>query len=107
MRCKKAVDAAFTKHIFEADTQLSGVTAQPAATEDYMHAMQRLGHSGLEIFRVGLCVHPDHEYIAASPDRLVFDPASVPRVHGLFEIKCPLIDTIPAGPHTPRSLQTS
>ena len=62
------------KHIFEAETQLPGVTAldhgqqsEPAATEDYMSAMQRLGHSGLEVFRVGLCLHPDHEYVAGSP----------------------------------------
>ena len=54
---KKAIDAAFVKHIFEAETQLLGVTAldheqqsEPAATEDYMSAMQRLGHSGLDVF---------------------------------------------------------
>ena len=68
---------------------MPGVTAldheqqsEPAATEDYMSAMQQLGHSGLEVFRVGPCLHPDHEYIAASPDRLVYDPASDLHVHG-------------------------
>ena len=97
VRRKKAIDVAFVKHIFEEETQLPGVTAldhgqqsEPAATEDYMSAMQRLGHSGLEVFRVGLCLHPDHEYIAASPDRLVYDPASDPHIHGLLEVKCPL-----------------
>ena len=93
---KKAFDAAFAKHIFEADAQLSHVTAldhglqsETAATEDYMYAMHRLGYSGLEVFCVELCVHPDHEYIEASLDRLVFDPASEPRIHGLPEVKCP------------------
>ena len=42
-------------------------------------------------FGFTLSLHPDHEYIAASPDRLVYDPASDRHVHGLLEVKCPLM----------------
>ena len=95
-RRKKAIDAAFVKHIFEAETQLPGVTAldhgqqsKPTVAEDYTSAMQRLGSSGLDIFRVRHCLHLDHEYIAASPDKLVYDPVSDLHVHGRLEVTCP------------------
>lgn len=54
------------------ETQLPGVTAldygqqsEPAATEGYMSDIQQLGHSGLDVFRVGLCLHTDHECICS------------------------------------------
>ena len=52
------------QHIIEAETQLKGVTtldhgqqSEPAATEHYTSTMQR-GHSGLNVFHGGLCLHP-------------------------------------------------
>lgn len=51
--------------------------------------MHALGHDGLKVRRSGLCVHPLHSYLAASPDRVVFDPSSADSPHGLLEIKCP------------------
>lgn len=48
VRCKKAITAAFVKHIFVVVNQWPGFTAlehgqqsEPAVTEDYMSAMQR------------------------------------------------------------------
>ena len=39
-------------------------------------------------FMVDFVCIQDHEYIAASPDRLVYDPVSEPHVHGFREVKC-------------------
>lgn len=59
------------------------------AVKEYVSAMHFHGKAGLKVFRCGLCVHPLHSFIAASPDRIVYDP-SVDPMHGLLEVKCPL-----------------
>ena len=52
-----------------------GVECEPVALEAYQ------AHTGREVVAAGFCVHPELEYIGASPDGLMLD-------RGL-EIKCP------------------
>ena len=41
------------------------------AIEDYEDRMKNFGKTDIQTFRVGLRVHPEHSYTAASPDRLI------------------------------------
>ena len=43
----------------------------------------------MKVYHTGLCIHPDHGYIGASPDRLVWNLTANPP-HGLLEVKYPL-----------------
>lgn len=65
-----------------------GRDKEDEAAQNYVRKMQHLGHIGITIYPVGLCLDPDHSFVGASPDRLVHDPTSSPP-HGLLEIKCP------------------
>ena len=51
--------------------------------------MKRTGHPDIQVRRCGLILHPAYEYLGASPDGQVFDPASTNGSHGQLEIKCP------------------
>ena len=53
-----------------------GATHEPLALMDYM------GQSGNMVEECGFFVHPDHDWLGASPDGLIDDD-------GLIEVKCP------------------
>ena len=89
------VDSAFIQRLFE-DQDLSRVPAiangqlwEETARLDYVERMKGTGHPDIQVRRCGLILHPAYEYLGASPDGQVFDPASTNGSHGLLEIKCP------------------
>ena len=95
-RRKKQPDDKFLKQLFSDGLGIGLLAAlvhgnvhEDSAVDDYVCTMNRLGSAGLTVFRVGLCVHPQHSCLGASPDRLVHDPTATPS-HGLLEGKCPI-----------------
>jgi len=49
--------------------------------------------AGTRLEVIGICIHPQHHWLAASPDRLVHHPTDGT---GLLEIKCPYSARIPS-----------
>lgn len=79
------INSAFLQILSTPPTYLShfsplrhGLLKEADAATNYLSKMGNLGHKNMKLYPVGLCVHPDHSYIAAFPDRLVFDPMSSP-----------------------------
>lgn len=62
----------------------AGVENEPIAAEHYL--AEEAG--SVNIYPVGIIIHPKAFWLAASPDRRVYDPSSAEKF-GLLEIKCP------------------
>ena len=95
-RRKKQPDEKFLKQLFSTENDIGhlaplvhGNMHEATAMDDYVAAMHRLGNRDLCAFQVGLCIHPEHNCLGASPDRMVYDPSATPS-HGLLEVKCPI-----------------
>ena len=96
---KKEVTPAFLGRLFSDGSCFSSQVSVPPlehgrlheddAAAEYVSSMHAHGKASLKIFKCGLCVHPLHSFLGASPDRIVFDPSMNPP-HGLLEVKCPL-----------------
>ena len=71
-----------------------GRNTEPVARDRYVDVMHGQGHSSISVRECGLFVHPEHSYMAASPDGVVSCTCCG---EGLLEIKCPysLIHTDP------------
>ena len=72
-----------------------GRHTEPVARDRYVDVMHGQGHSSISVRECGLFVHPEHSYMAASPDGVV--ACECCGGEGLLEIKCPysLIHTDP------------
>ena len=51
--------------------------------------MRNNGHPKITAETSGIFIHPEHGWLGASPDRLVYDP-DCNEPNGLAEIKCPI-----------------
>ena len=63
-----------------------GLSKEPETLQEYIKALIKRGHSGIEVKHSGLIVSPKHCFLATSPDGLVHDPKSNPS-EGLVEMK--------------------
>ena len=55
----------------------------------YLDKMRNNGHPKITTEISGIFIHPEHGWLGASPDRLVYDP-DCNEPNGLAEIKCPI-----------------
>ena len=56
------------------------------AIQQHVAHMKKLGHSSIVVEKCGFIVHPEKEWIGASPDRKVNDPGS-DQPHNIIEVK--------------------
>ncbi|XP_070544928.1 uncharacterized protein [Ptychodera flava] len=66
-----------------------GLVMEPKAVKAYTKHMIDNGHQGLTTSEAGLAVAPEYSWLAASVDRHVHDPTSLPS-EGCMEAKCPV-----------------
>ena len=64
-----------------------GKLQEPATCEAYIEA-KRLTSPGISVKSSGMVIHPEHHWLAASPDGLVTDPAASDPT-GIVEFKNP------------------
>ena len=80
LKSKKYICTAAMKH---------GIDEEPNAAIEYC----KQHNNAVNVYPSGIILSPASPWIAASPDRKVYNPMRVPQF-GLLEIKCPLKETI-------------
>ncbi|XP_025079814.1 uncharacterized protein LOC112555598 [Pomacea canaliculata] len=66
-----------------------GIKNEPLAAEAYSN----MKGNTVNLYPAGIIIHPDAFWLAASPDRKVYDQSRTQDPFGLLEIKCPSMST--------------